>query len=511
MNRQYITTSVVALSLLMGCSTSSLDKINPNQVTTEIYYKTGSQLVSGVNSVYAIWQSLNLTGREWFFTHDLRSDDMATGGGQLEAPRNQILIGAQLPNNAVSAAVWNGLYRSIHRANVVIDNGATVNDNPTLAKRAVGEARFLRALAYLELVTLWGGVPLYTSVVTAVDGTKPRASVDEVYAAIIADLTAAQADLPASYSGNDLGRATSGAAAALLGRAYMQKGDYANARTQFQKVISSGQYRLMDEYTDNFTEESKFNPEGVFEIGFSRIGDFNWDGDGNDGGANETTTRSQEYSPIGWRNLIPSASLLADFENTAKGDAKTDPRLKFNFYFIGDSFNNGTRVLADADVQGNAQLFNGVSQKVSWRKYTALYKNAETFYTSGINMKIIRYADVLLGMAECENEAGNTAAAIALLNQVRSRKSVAMPPYPTTNYPVNSKNEVFRAIVHERRVELAGEQIRNRDILRWRAQNKLTTEPIAYFVRNRQELLPIPQQELDNNARLSQQDQNPGY
>ncbi|MBC3785447.1 RagB/SusD family nutrient uptake outer membrane protein [Spirosoma utsteinense] len=511
MKRHYFTASVVALGLLVGCSTSNLDKINPNQVTTDTFYQTASQLVSGVNSVYAVWQSANLTGREWFFTHDLRSDDVLAGGGQLEAPRNQLLIGAQIPGNAVMGSVWNGLYRSIHRANVIITKGPEVTDNPALVKRAIAEAKFLRALAYTELVTLWGGVPLYTSFVTAVDGTKPRASADEVYAAIIADLTAAQTDLPASYGGSDLGRATSGAASALLGRAYLQKGDYPNARTQLQKVISSGVYKLMDEYTDNFTEESKFNAEGVFEIGFSKIGDFNWDGDGNDGGANETTTRSQEYSPIGWRNLIPSAVLLADFEHTAKGDPKTDPRLKYSFYFIGDTFNNGARVLADADVQGNGQVFNGVTQKVSWRKYTALYKNAETFYTSGINMKIIRYADVLLGMAECENEAGNTAAAIALMNQVRARKSVAMPPYPTATYPVNSKDEVFRAIVHERRVELAGEQVRNRDIVRWRAQNKLKTEPIAYFVKGRQEVLPIPQQELDNNDKLDQKDQNPGY
>jgi starch-binding outer membrane protein, SusD/RagB family len=86
-----------------------------------------------------------------------------------------------------------------------------------------------------------------------------------------------------------------------------------------------------------------------------------------------------------------------------------------------------------------------------------------------------------------------------------------MPAYPTAKYPVNSKDEVLRAVMHEKRVEQAGEQIRNRDILRWRAQGKLKTEPIPYFVKGKQELLPIPQQELDNNSKLSQKDQNPGY
>ncbi len=511
MKRYYLTSIVVTLGLLAGCSTNSLDQVNPNQVTTDTYFKNSTELVKGVNAVYAIWQSYNLTGREWFFIHDLRSDDVTSGGGQLEAPRNQLLIGAQIAGNAVSFSVWNGLYRTIHRANVVIGKGATVKDDPTTAKRAIAEAKFLRALSYFDLVSLWGGVPLYAEYVTEVDGTKPRSSATEIYQLITTDLQAVQADLPASYTGSDLGRATKGAAAALLGRVYLQLGDYAKAKPEFQKVISSGLYKLTDEYVDNFQEENENNSESLFEIGFSKIGDFNWDSDGNDGGANETTTRSQEYNPVGWRNLIPSNGLLAEYENTAKGDEKTDPRLKYNFYFIGDSYNGDKNVLGDKDVQGNAQTFNGTSQKISWRKYTALYKTADTYYTSGINMRIIRYADVLLGMAECENETGNTTGAIALLNQVRARKSVAMPVYPTKAYPVNSKDEVFRAVVHERRVELAGEQVRNRDILRWRAQSKLKTEPISYFVKGKQELLPIPQQELDNNSKLSQKDQNPGY
>ena len=145
MKSTYWTTGIVAMGLFFGCSTSSLDKVNPNQVITDNYYKTSDELLKGVNSVYAVWQSANLTGREWFFLHDLRSDDVATGGGQLEAPRSQILIGAQNPTNGIAFSVWNGLYRTIHRANVVIDNGTKVTDNTTLAKRVVAEAKFLRA------------------------------------------------------------------------------------------------------------------------------------------------------------------------------------------------------------------------------------------------------------------------------------------------------------------------------------------------------------------------------
>lgn len=511
MKRTYLTTTAVAISLLLGCSTSNLDKVNPNQVTTANYYVTADELVKGVNSVYAIWQSFDLTAREWWFLHDLRSDDVSSGGAQLEAARNQLLIGAQAPNNSVSLAVWNGLYRAVHRANVVINRGATITDNPALVKRAIAEAKFLRAMTYFDLATFWGGVPLYTDYVTDVNGAKPKSTADQVYQQVIADLLAAQTDLPASYSGADLGRATKGAAQMLLAKVYAQRGDYASAKTQLQGVIGSGLYKLLDVYNDNFLEETGNNAESIFDIGFSKIGDFNWDVDGNDAGANETNARSQEYSPIGWRNLVPSLSLLGEFEQNAKGDGKTDPRLTYNFYFIGDLFNGGKDTLTDGRVQGNTTVFNGKAQKVSWRKYTALYKNNATFYTSGINMRLMRYADALLLMAECENEAGNSAGAIAMLNAVRARKSVAMPPYPTANYPVNSKDALTQAIIHERRVELAGEEVRDRDLLRWRKQGKLKVEPLSYFQANKQELLPIPQQELNNNTKLSPTDQNPGY
>jgi starch-binding outer membrane protein, SusD/RagB family len=333
-----------------------------------------------------------------------------------------------------------------------------------------------------------------------------------VYTLIVNDLTAAQASLPASYGGADRGRATTGAASALLGKVYVQQGDYAKAKVELEKVkalADQGVYRLMPNYMDNFMEETGFNDESIFEIGYAGQ-TFNWNtGDGD--GVHDATVRTQEYSAIGWRNLVPSDGLLAEFERVSKGDAKDDPRFSFNFYRNGDRFNNGNNVISNDVVQGNESTFEGRREKISWRKYTSLYKNNETFYVGPMNMRVIRYADVLLLLAECENEVGTPANAIAYLNEVRARASVSMPPYPTANFPVNSKAEILKAVQHERRVELAGEQVRNFDILRWRRQGKLISEPISYFQANKQELLPIPQAELSNNPKLSQNDQNPGY
>jgi starch-binding outer membrane protein, SusD/RagB family len=509
-------TSIMAIVLLMACSESLLDKQNPNGGTPESFYANELQLTQGINSVYAIAQGFGLVAREWFFVHDLRSDEMATGGGQLEVPRSQLLTGVHTPGNAVAQNVWEGFFRTILRANEVIDGSANTKDTPPATiKRIVGEAKFLRAWAYSDLVLLWGAVPLHTKVAQSLDeASKPRTSVDEVYAFIIKDLSDIQADLPLSYKGENVGRVTQGAAQALLARVLMAKGDFAGAKTELLKIYNAKTYSLMDSYSDNYLEETGFNKESIFEIGFGNS-NMNWSGpDGNVGngdGINEGNSRTQEYSAIGWRNLVPSDGLLAEFETTGGGDAKTDPRFGFSFYRIGDKFNNGASTLTDDKVQGTLSNYPPAPQKISWRKYSALYKNAETFYTGPMNMRIIRYAEVLANLAECENEVGTGAQALLYLKEIRNRASVQMPAYPTAKFPCNSKAEIFKAIQHERRVEFAGEQLRNRDILRWRKNGKLVAEPIAYFKENKFELLPLPQTEFSTNAKLTSSDQNPGY
>jgi hypothetical protein len=510
---------IVRLSLgllligLGACDESQLNKVNPNGVTTETYFKDAAQLTAGVNAVYAMIQSNNLVAREWFFLHDLRSDDVLAGGGQLETPRNQLLNGVHDPGNGVLSTVWTGFYRAIHRANVVIEKAAEVqNMEAGLRNRVIAEAKFLRAFAYFDLVTFWGGVPLHKNFVQNIGGSLPRSSEQEVLDFIVADLIEIQSALPTTYGTSDLGRATRGAAQMLLARAYLLRGDYTRARAELQKIVSSGTYALVDEYNDNFKEETEFNRESIWEVVFLPSGGvYNWGGDGDGVTAGEESVRTQEYSAIGWRNLIPSNSLLAEFERTANGSPKDDPRFAFSFYRTGDRYNNGNSVLTDVQQNGNTSVLDGQNLKISWRKYSMMYKMDLGFFTSGNNTRVMRYADALLLLAECENEVGTGAEAIRLMNQVRARPSVAMPPYPTAKYPCANKDQIFDAIVHERRVELSGEEIRNLDIVRWRKNGKLRTEPLTYFQRNRHELLPIPLQEIDNNPNINQTDQNPGY
>ncbi len=520
-NQIYIAlTGAAMMTIAIVACDKNLNKTDPNAVTVDQYFKTAAELQSGTNAIYSILHGGNLVGREWFFVHDTRSDEVAAGGAQLEVPRAQLLNGVHDPNNAVMVSVWDALYQLIHRANTVISNGPNVTDNTPLRDRCVGEAKFLRAWAYFELVSQWGGVPINTAPVASPDAYQPRSKEDDVYAFIIKDLQDAATALPAQ-SGTDKGRATNAAANALLGRVLMQKGDYAGAKTALLKVTG---YSLTSRYLDNFEIETEFNAESIFEAIFEDKGtnDFNWGGNGiGDGSAAiQTTVRNQEYCPVAWRNLIPSNKFLNEFENTATGATKTDPRYKFSVYETGDLFNNGAETLTDALQNGNSSVVNGVTKKVSWRKFMLIYRessSAASFHPGGNNQRMIRYADVLLMLAECENETSNISGAVGYLNQIRARPSVAMPPYPTAQYPVTTKDQVTKAIMHERMVELGDEEVRNIDILRWRKKGYYPTvvpEPLSYFTANKQELLPIPQSEIDNNPRLgsgSVPKQNPGY
>lgn len=492
-------------AVIMACN-KKLDKTNPNSPTVDSYFKNSAELLGGTNAIYSIFHSAQLISREWFFLHDTRSDDVAAGGGQLEPPRAQLINGATVPTNAVMNSVWNGLYTVIHRANTVIDNGPNITDNAALRDRCVAEAKFFRGWAYFELVSLWGPVPLYTTQVTTPDQFQPRATVDAVYTQIFQDLKEAAAGLEAITT--DLGRATKGAANAMLGRAYMQKGDYANAKTALLDVNPGGSvYALVNNYMDNFDEEHEFNKESILEAVFFDRGDnnFNWGytGDDQPNAQPQSTVRNQEYSPIAWRNLIPSNKYLNEFENTATGAAKTDPRFAMSVYQTGDKYNNNANTLTDAEQNGNTSIVNGVTKKISWRKFMLIYKDNNTFRPGGINQRIIRYAEVLLMLAECENELDNPGAAIGYLNQVRDRPGVLMPHYPTAQYPTGNKTQITRAIIHEKTVELGGEEIRNRDILRWRKKGyfDVNNDPISYY-KARDEFLPIPQAEIDNNPRL---------
>ncbi len=503
--KKYIFLSITLFAIVFACE-DSLDVGNPNSLTPDIFFTTEEQAISSVNAIYAGLQANNLYNREYFFLHDLLSDDNMSGGGQLETSRAQVLLHTFDATNKLTNDVWRGWYRIVLRANFVIQSLPDAEGVSTgLKTRLLAEAHFLRGWAYFELVSMWGGVPLYTEPSTS-PGGEVKVSEEEVYNLIFADLDIAEADLPvkSDYGAGDMGRATKGAAQALKGKIHMYRGNYANARTELLKVVNSNEYALVDRWLDNFEAENENNSESILEVQFSLNHGTGgaWSADGT--GTAEITFRSQEYSATAWRNVIPSFTFINAFE-------AGDPRYGFSFWEIGETYNNGQDTLTLEKIQGN-------NPQISWQKYSWLYKEPRDRSRSDINFRVIRYADVLLMLAEAENELDNPGPAVNYLNMTRNRADVSMPNYPTGAYPTGTKDEIFAAIVHERQVEFGSEQIRNRDLRRWRRMGYMSNatrfpggDPMADRYQSKHNLLPIPVVELDNNRSLESSDQNPDW
>lgn len=506
MKKYYIPIFLIFIMLVTACDESLLDKSNPNQYTVDQYYEDASQLTAATNGIYSEFYGAALWGRMMQYFSDCRADEHSAGGGQIETHNAQLLNGSYDNGNYTIQVVWRGLYRIIHRANAVIEYGPKIVDiDADLLKKRVGEAKFLRAWAYYYLVVNWGKIPVYTETAKTSDDAKPLSEESVVYELLESDLAAVINDLPVSSS--DLGRATKGAAQLLLARVYMHQGKYSDAKTVLEAIYSSQMYELVDNYADNFMEETEYNKESIFEISFAGSG-FAWGEDGDN-----TNTRStimfQDYSPVGWRNCILSNKLLNDFESPYYGDAKEDPRLRETAYFTGDTYgpSGSPIVLTDAIQNGYSSVFHGQTIKASWKKYSPMYKlDPGGYYQSNINYRNMRFAEVIIKLAECENEVGTQEKAIAYLNEIRDRASISMPHYPTGRYACNSKDEVMRAIMHEGSVEFSNEKLRALDLARWRKNSKFSTlnpDPISYIASDPgKTYLVLPLEETSTNTNI---------
>ena len=248
-----------------GCK-SDLNVTNPNQLNSQTFWTTADDALLGVNAIYNGLLQLGTYLRWQGFTYDIRSDIGYSPSPWTDLANFNKFTFATYDFD-VNHDTWNDTYRTIFRANQVIANVPGINMDATLRSRYVGKAKFLRGLLYFHLMTLYGGnIPLI--IAPPLPGDRP-ASADsaKVWAQMQADLTDAAASLPASYSAqSDVGRATSGAARALLGKVLLQQRKWAEAATPLLAVIQSNQYDLDPDYSRNFTAAGKNNIESLFEV-----------------------------------------------------------------------------------------------------------------------------------------------------------------------------------------------------------------------------------------------------
>ncbi|RKR09029.1 putative outer membrane starch-binding protein [Flavobacterium sp. 90] len=493
---KYILIVLSGVLTITSCDTGELELTNPNTLSPETFFKTEAQVQSSVNASYAGLQTRGLYGRNFSFAMDLMAHD-ALGNPQLEGNKKPFQDFSFNGGNDIIQYYWEACYIGISRANFVLDNEAKINAlaNSVLSQekknKYLGEAHFLRAYYYFLLVKRFGDLPIYKTGTIVGKGRSPKA---EVYALIEEDLVFATKNLLPRTT-ESAGRANKEAAFAYLGKVLLYEKKYDEALVAFNGVTG---FSLEDKgsFYNNFMAETEHGKESIFEIEFDEkngTGD-QWGaaGDSQGTGFEESTLRGQEYGNLSWYNVYPSDDLLDSYE-------VGDDRFGDTFYVPGSTYLKGTKVMVASNFTTSAGI-----RRAGWKKYQNYYIREDEATRSSINFKVMRYADVLLMKAECENQraGGSQTTAIAYIKEVRDRANLA------TNITA-TKDAVFTAIVHERKVEFAGEQSRFDDVIRW---GIAATELAGTgFQTGKSELWPIPNRETSSNPNIKPSDNNPGY
>ncbi|CAH1001860.1 SusD-like protein P25 [Neolewinella maritima] len=399
---------------------------------------------------------------------------------------------------------WPTFYRLINRANSVMANVSRAGLDPALEEEKIAEARFLRAFAYFHLVKWFGGVPLQLEATTDFsDETvkKPRATIEEVYAVIIDDLMYAESRLPASWPNPSRGRATSGAAKGFLGKVYLnmagkpleQTDKYDLAADKLKEVVNSGTYQLQENFADVFSIDNEFNSELIFIRPNIRE---------NGAGTVLTFFAGVPNSPFANRNGQYQFGFTEDFyDSYDTADVRRDVTLLYS-YTDADG-----RAVTYNDTLNPPLPFGGYNgdKGIGFGKLKDPFNDVSAFAHTN-DILFMRYADVLLMLAEALNGAGNSSEALTYLNQVRQR--AGLEDITTTD-----QSELLEVIKQERKWELAGEYQEYPDLQRWGdIEESLANNRDAVIFKTTYspsiELLPIPQNQIEVNENLTQ---NPGY
>lgn len=544
-------TSLVVLGL--GSCSDWLKEPTPGQTNLADYYTTWQAALENVNAAYTplAWEYQGTYYSEWFIG-DIVSDDALKGGQYIQSDMADVYDMENWKtqtDNELLLQYYRAKYQGIQRCNLVLERVPGMDPElfdeeeyqcvDGLQERIIGEAYFLRAFYYFQLVRVYGGVPLVlNNLLTDADWQQPRATAEAVYDQIVDDLTEANKRLwlrsDSRFADTDMGRATKGAAQAMLLKVNLYRHQYEEARAWGDSIILSNEYSLETDYADNWLLENENGVESVFEIQYMEDPSSDY-GEGNGfsrGTFTQILTRSRSQDPMfgsnaGWGFNKPTHNLYDEYE---EGDPRRDVT-------IWDATGHMTNE--------SEEIYCGTpycSRKYAWYTTDAdgnvTGANTLAHASRGpLNYKLIRYADVLLMYAEACEAAGGAGkcgkTAEQALNEVRQRARAnaadpdALPDYPDYSIKVNGQEiaapTLQQAIRHERRVELAMEGHRWFDICRWggfdgqgvkahmdayaATESQEARDEMADFVAGKHELFPIPEEE----RMLNPMEQNPGY
>lgn len=488
-NTFYQTVTAVGLVLLgffvSGCGEDFLDVPPQGEQPSEQFWVDGEDAAQAVNAMYANLRGWTQVAFAAIAVESIGSDNAEKGSSPSDAPFMN-----NFNNFTVSATegqlleFWTGQYQSINLANQVLDNVPDIEMDATLKERYLAEAKFIRAYAYFRLNRAFGGVPLRLTVPAGADEYNiPRSTPEEVWAQVEKDLTEAASVLPTSYTGVDVGRATKGAALTLHAKVSMYQGKWDQVLTLTDEVMGLG-YSLFPDYEALFRVENENNSESIFEIQAAII-------PGNPAASNSQYSQVQGARGVvggGWGFNVPTPDLVAAYE-------ANDPRSDATILFRGETTPSGDVVPPTAE----NPMYN--------QKSYVPFSMHQPGYNEGAeqNIRVLRYADVLLMNAEANNELGNAEAALESLEEVRARarggNPAILPEVTTTD-----QQALRQAIWHERRVELAMEFDRYFDVIRQGRGSEVFGD-LGWEPHN--EVWPIPQNEIDLSAGVLTQ--NEGY
>lgn len=493
-------TKIIIVSCLINasCTESFLELDNPNELTNYSYWRTGAELEAGLATVYkafsedanwSYWQRTNVQLVEG------RTENFTVSRDVLN--RHQISIFTNTPDNLASQRIYIGCYTGIFRANQVISNSKGIFDiEQYIINQYVAEAKFCRALNYFNLVNEFGQVPIVLKpAATQGDFYVEKSDVDSVWKQIISDLKEAIPYLPYSYPDNQKGRATKGAATAYLGKAYLYTQEWDSAVFAFQEILNNEDsygYNLMPEYADNFTGMYENNQESVFEIQYSRLRSPVYGGP-----AATSTVIAQECAPFekgGWQELRPTPVLLYALikEKTQNGDF--DPRAitTLAWSYPGCIYYQS--------------VFDSLWAKneIHLRKNQNWWNENEGDRRSGLNEHAMRYADVLLMLAEAYTMQNKIPEAAILVHRIRERADLTDI---STTMAAWDREKMMEEIRHQRNIEFAREMIHWFDLRRWGILEETIIEAGREGYQNFEEkylYYPIPSEEIRNNPAIIQ-------
>ena len=479
------------LALLLGCTAlvsceDKLDITNPNQQTTGTFGYTSQDLEECVIAAYNHIRMEGTYARVGYNIDVCRGDEVWNSSQVWYLPFDDLNVSV---TDEICMWPWRDWYYTINVCNFITyrtgDDNSALNEQ---MRRIKGQALFLRALSYFNLTAYYQCPALITdyNAYSTLDGLyATNNTYDEVLDQVEADFKEAMELLPSRNEGGQWaqGRATSGAAAGYYARVLMQRHKYSEALTVLKSIINGqyGQYRLMANYGDNFREGPKYenNDESLFEVQFLDYGsqgtDDEWTPVNTSPNATQGSAIESNFGPGdcgGWADLSATPWLYELFKSERTTSGSLDPRLYWTIgtyepEWEGFEFGNVCYTLpitADAPVVTNNN--NGGLPIAKWTNLrTGLYDKVVTGLHCGINLRLMRYSDVLLRAAECENEVnGPTDQAIAWINEVRSRAGLAnlkKADFPTAD-------ALFEQIANvERPKEFGCEYGRGLDLIRW--------------------------------------------